>query len=177
MDGPGLYQHTGADLSAIGHTMGSLKPPQYQVLACHDSVTAMLDQGWFPWIDAAMPWTLDYSVTDSILTVKCDGRFSAEDLLPMTQAATEKMLAEQTLRVLLDFSTAIANVPIADLYKLPDIYADTRVPRRARLALIVPTDGYRMDIYQFYEDVCVNRGFFVKLFNDVASAKTWLMET
>jgi hypothetical protein len=131
----------------------------------------------FRWIDAAMPWTLDYSVTDSILTVKCAGRFSAEDLLPMTQAATEKMLAEQTLRVLLDFSTAIANVPIADLYKLPDIYADTRVPRRARLALIVPTDGYRMDIYQFYEDVCVNRGFFVKLFNDVASAKTWLMET
>lgn len=123
-----------------------------------------------------MPWALDYSATENILTVKCEGPFSADDLLPMTQAATERMLAKQSLRVLLDFSHAIAQVSIAELYKLPDIYADTRVPRRARLALIVPTDGYRLDVYQFYEDVCVNRGFFVKLFKEIAVAKQWLIE-
>jgi hypothetical protein len=125
---------------------------------------------------APMPWTLDYSATDRILTVKCEGSFSAEDLVPMTRAAIEKLREEHALRVLLDFSTAIAHVSVAELYKLPDTYIDLRAPRLAHLAMIVPADGYRMDVYQFYEDVCVNRGYFVRLFKDVPSAKTWLME-
>lgn len=124
-----------------------------------------------------MPWTLDYSATDRILTVKCDGPFAAEDLVPMTRASVEKLREEHALRVLLDFSTAVARVSITELYKLPDTYINLRAPRLAHLAMVVPADGYRMDVYQFYEDVCVNRGYFVRLFNDATSARTWLLET
>lgn len=124
-----------------------------------------------------MPWTLDYAATDRILIVKCDGPYTADDLGPMTKAAIEKLREVQSLRVLLDFSTAIAQLTVADVYKLPDIYSDLRAPRLAHLAMVVPKDHYRINIYQFYEDLCVNRGFFVKLFNDTTSAKDWLMES
>lgn len=95
----------------------------------------------------------------------------------MTKASLDEMRVQQTLRVLLDFSSATALVSITELYKLPDIYKDLRAPRLAHLAMVVPADGYRMEVYQFYEDVCVNRGYFVKLFNDTASARDWLLKT
>lgn len=124
-----------------------------------------------------MPWTLDFSATDHILRVKCEGPFSAEDLVPMTKASIDKLREEHALRVLLDFSTAVAQVSIAELYTLPETYVNLRAPRLAHLAMVTPADGYRMDVYQFYEDVCVNRGYFVRLFKDAAAARTWLLET
>jgi hypothetical protein len=123
-----------------------------------------------------MPWTLNYCEPDRILTVKCEGPYSANDLAPMTSAAIDRLHEVGSLRVLLDFSAAIAQLSIADVYKLPEIYSALHAPRLARLAMLVPTDHYRMEIYQFYEDLCVNRGFFVKLFDDAASAKAWLTE-
>jgi hypothetical protein len=123
-----------------------------------------------------MSWTLDYAATDRILTVKCEGVYTADDLGPMTKAAIDKLHEVQSLRVLLDFSTAIAQLSVADVYNLPDIYSNSNAPRLAHLAMVVPKDNYRISIYQFYEDLCINRGFFVKLFNDTASAKSWLME-
>lgn len=122
-----------------------------------------------------MAWKLDYSVADRILIVKCEGPFSASDLEPMTKAAIDRLHQEQSLRVLLDFSAAIAQVSLAELYKLPETYTDLKAPRRAHLAMVVPSDGYRLDVYQFYEDLSVNRGYFVKLFRDIATAKAWLM--
>lgn len=122
-----------------------------------------------------MPWSLEYSDTDRILTVKCEGPFTADDLAPMTQAAVDKLREEHSLRVLLDFSAAVAQVTITEMFKLPDIYTDLRAPRLAHLAMVMPADGYRRDVYQFYEDLSVNRGYFVKLFTSTAAARTWLM--
>ena len=123
-----------------------------------------------------MSWSLEYSDTDRILTVKCEGSFTADDLAPMTQAAVEKLREEHSLRVLLDFSAALAQVTITEMFKLPEIYTELRAPRLAHLAMVVPASGYRKDVYQFYEDLSVNRGYFVKLFKSISSAKAWLMQ-
>jgi hypothetical protein len=39
---------------------------------------------------------------------------------------------------------------------------------------VKPQDGYHVEIFEFYEDVCRNRGYFVMLFDDVAEARAWL---
>lgn len=41
----------------------------------------------------------------------------------------------------------------------------------------MPKDAYRREVYQFYEDVCRNRGYFVRLFEDEAEAWAWLRES
>ena len=123
-----------------------------------------------------MAWSLEYSDSDRILTVKCEGPFTAQYLGPMTQAAVDKLREEHSLRVLLDFSAAVAQVTITEMFKLPETYTEMRAPRLAHLAMVIPANRYRMDVYQFYEDLSVNRGYFVKLFKSTAAARAWLLQ-
>lgn len=123
-----------------------------------------------------MPWKLDYSAEDRILSVKTEGPFTAADLEDMTRASVEKLREEHALRVLLDFSNAITQVSMTELYQLPDLYTGLRAPRLGHLAIVIPTDQRGREAFQFYEDLAINRGIFVKLFNDHDKAKAWLME-
>ncbi|HET7921321.1 MAG TPA: hypothetical protein VFM15_01045 [Gammaproteobacteria bacterium] len=123
-----------------------------------------------------MPWSLHYTSTDRVLTLKVEGPFTADDLVSMTRDTYDELRKEHALRVLLDYSTAVAKVSIPEIYKLPDLYAELRAPRHAHLALVISADDNQRETFQFYEDLAVNRGIFAKLFDDAATAKAWLLE-
>lgn len=123
-----------------------------------------------------MPWAINYSPLDRIVTAKCKGPFTPDDLDCMTRASVAKMREERALRVLLDFSAADTRFSVADICELPNTYTELRAPRLTHIAIVVPADGHRVDIFQFYEDFAVNRGYFARLFSKQDDAKTWLTE-
>ena len=123
-----------------------------------------------------MPWTMGFTDDGRILRVLIEGRLSASEAGEMTQKSVALAAQEQATRIMLDCSKAQLDVPILDVYGLPDLYASRGVSRRVHAAVLLPKDGYRREVYEFYEDVCRNRGYFVRLFEDEDEAWAWLRE-
>ena len=124
-----------------------------------------------------MPCTIGFNEKDKILEVAFQGEFGADELRASTHEILAAMQEHKTMRVLLDCSDAHFDTPALNVYQLPDLYDSRGVSRHeARAAVVKPRDGYRKEIFEFYEDVCRNRGFFVSLFEDAAAARIWLLE-
>lgn len=123
-----------------------------------------------------MAWSMEFTDAGRILKVLIQGPISGAEVAQMTQESVGLVASRQVTRVVLDCAAAEMDVPILDVYKLPDLYAARGVPRQVRAAVILPRAGYRLDIYEFYEDVCRNRGYFVKLFEREAEAWEWVRE-
>ena len=123
-----------------------------------------------------MPWTLEFSDEDKTVKVVYEGTLAADELRAATHEILAAMLERKTTRALLDCYAAHMDVPVINVYQLPDLYESRGITRHTRAAVVLPKDKYRLDIYEFYEDVCRNRGYNVKLFEDRAAAWEWLRE-
>lgn len=121
-----------------------------------------------------MPWTMHHAEDDQVLLMGYHGNITAEDLAEAHQHALGRMAERKIDKVMVDCSTARAEMPIMDVYKLPERYVAEDISRMIRIAMILPKDGYKRELYEFYEDVCRNRGFQVQLFGDGEAAWEWL---
>lgn len=123
-----------------------------------------------------MPCTIGFDEKTKILEVTYHGELGPDDLYSTTHDILTAMLEHKALRVLFDCSHAHFDAPSLDVYQLPDLCEAHGVARQAREAVVKPRDGYHKELFEFYEDVCCNRGFFVKLFDDAVTARAWLLE-
>lgn len=122
-----------------------------------------------------MPWTMSESDEGRVLRVVYQGTLTSPELNKATHEILTVMLTKQISRVLLDCGDAHMEVPAVDVYQLPDVYNDRGISRsQVRAAVLLPRDGYKRELYEFYEDVCRNRGYFVKLFEAERDAWAWL---
>jgi hypothetical protein len=123
-----------------------------------------------------MRWTIESKDDDQLLEVAYQGAFGAEDLRAATVEIVDVLLKKGMLRLLLDCHDAHFNVPTVAVYQLPELYDAKGLSRQVRAAVVRPQDGYHVEIFEFYEDVCRNRGYFVMLFDDADTARQWLRE-
>ncbi|HEX7965866.1 MAG TPA: hypothetical protein VF651_09130 [Gammaproteobacteria bacterium] len=121
-----------------------------------------------------MPWTLELAEQGQVLLLTYRGLLSPAESAGMTRQTLERILETGVMRVMLDCSAAQMEIPVTDIYKLPDRYEAAGVPRAIRVAVLVPHDNYKRELFEFYEDVCRNRGYFVRLFEDAVAAWDWL---
>jgi hypothetical protein len=121
-----------------------------------------------------MPWNLEVTEDGKVLLLTYRGLLSPAESAGMTRQTLERILETGVTRVMLDCSAAQMEIPVTDIYKLPDRYEAAGVPRSIRVAVVVPHDNYKRELFEFYEDVCRNRGYFVKLFENHGAAWEWL---
>ena len=121
-----------------------------------------------------MPWKHEIKDGGSLLEVTYQGIFGAEELRATTIEIVELLIAKDIQRLVLDCHQAHFNVPTIAVYQLPELYDAKGLSRQVRAAVVKPHDGYHLEIFEFYEDVCRNRGYFVMLFDDAVSARQWL---
>lgn len=121
-----------------------------------------------------MPFKVEMKDGGLLLEVVYEGTFQAEDLRDSTVEIVDTLIAKGIQRLLLDCHAAHFNVPTLAVYQLPELYEAKGLSRQVRAAVVKPQDGYHLEIFEFYEDVCRNRGYFVMLFDDNASARQWL---
>jgi len=124
-----------------------------------------------------MPWSMEFTDEGRILKVLIQGHMSGPEVSEMTRESVAAAAKTQVTRIVLDCADAKIDVPILDVYKLPDLYSARGVSRQVHAAVIMPREGYRRDIYEFYEDVCRNRGYFVRLFEQEEDAWNWVRES
>jgi len=65
---------------------------------------------------------------------------------------------------------------VTDVMKLPTVkYIDEKMERKTKLAVLAPKDPDSVWLGEFYETVCVNRGWRVHICEDHDSAIYWLL--
>jgi len=123
-----------------------------------------------------MSWKIDYLPGEQIVSIVCTGELTIQELLRQTQAANKLQIENGARGFLADFTAADVQIPLADLYQLPDYYAEIGVSRQSRIAVVFPPDLRQHEKYEFYEDVCLNRGFHSRLFDSIEQARMWLKQ-
>ena len=108
--------------------------------------------------------------------VTASGEIRDEDARAQTVEAFYLLGQNRAAGILADYSDAISEVTLAELYWLPDYAAVIGAPWNIPVAVVLPQRQYRLESFQFFELVCNNAGWNVKLFEPKAAAEDWLAQ-
>ena len=123
-----------------------------------------------------MPWKVEYGPEKDMVVVTATGEVSSQDGRDQAEKASRLLKENQSTLVLVDYSEAMSEVSLPNLYWLPDYFSELGAPWHARIAILLPRTGYRMESYQFFELACKNAGYTVKLFAEKGPAEDWLRQ-
>jgi len=123
-----------------------------------------------------MAWNARYLPDEKIVLFGATGTMSSNDAAEQTKEAARLIKENETNFVLCDYSRVETEIPVVDLYSLPQLFLELGLSRSMKAAMVVPETGHRYEDYVFFENRSRNEGFNVKLFNDVQTAKEWLAQ-
>lgn len=123
-----------------------------------------------------MPWTIEYLPDDQLIHIATAGSVTTEEMLAQTDAALELQRKHDVRKFLIDYSAANIHAPLADLFNLPDYYSAHAARRQSRIAVVVAAESRQRDKFEFYEDVCRNRGYRSRVFDSADDARVWLQQ-
>lgn len=123
-----------------------------------------------------MTWKVEYIDHLDIVELTLLGRLTGAQL--QEAAAARIALGEEhgVTDFLIDAQDLIApRSTTMSIYNIPArTYVEMNARRDARIAVVIPTAPESEWIVQFYEDLCVNRGWRVHMAPDRESALDWL---
>ena len=121
-----------------------------------------------------MPGSVAYDEQLGIVLVVNTGRVSADEFKKRTLETIEQALEHRTNRILIDNSKLELAVSTNQIFQMPEFYENTNAYRGSLWAMLQPPEGPVLKELKFYETVCRNRGWLVKLFDDSQAALDWL---
>lgn len=121
-----------------------------------------------------MGWKIEHLETEDIVRVTATGSITAEDAWAQVEEGIELILRRQAVGALIDYSGAILEMELVEIFKLPELFEIHALPRKTKIAVTLPSDPANMHKYTFFDDVATNRGYIVKLFWEPREAQAWL---
>lgn len=123
-----------------------------------------------------MTWKISHDSTLGIVELVLTGAASGEELLEASTAAIGLIRKTGVTRGLIDAADQVETASVADLFSLPSHYFEEGLSHDTRIALVIPERPELHDVTEFYETVCVNRGWTVQRFADRDQATAWLSQ-
>lgn len=125
-----------------------------------------------------MAWTVEYDKALGIVELRLSGKLSGAELQASATARIALGQEHGITTFLIDAGSLIApRSATMSIYEIATkTYSETNQRRETRIAVIVPTEPESEWIIQFYEDLCVNRGWRVHMCEDRVAALAWLHE-
>ena len=124
-----------------------------------------------------MPWNVEYDSELGIVQGSYVGRVTADEFKEATIKAIGLAKDNNTNLFLIDDSEYEGGASLFGLFELPDLHVELEADRISRAALILPSSGMAAaEDARFYETICLNRGWQVKVFSKRQDAIDWLMK-
>ena len=120
-----------------------------------------------------MAISCEYHPELGIVEAKNIGQVSEDELKMVTSQAFDLGKVNNSILFLVN-SSELDEIPLIDLYFLPNLYNELGFDRRSKIAHLLPKNIDAAENAQFYEDVLINRGWQVKSFTDREEAIIWL---
>ncbi len=123
-----------------------------------------------------MSWSVSHLESLGIVETRLDGVVSGDDLRAATSEGIALAKDNGLSRGLVDCSDQEKTGSMVDLIELPRQYSEEGLSRETCIALVIPENRELREIADFYETVCVNRGWQVRTFKTRKQAIAWLVE-
>ena len=123
-----------------------------------------------------MSWTVEYLPAQGVIAVTATGEVSNADAEAQVAEVIRLLKQNHALRILVDYSEAVSEVSLPTLYNVPDHCTKSGAVWNVWAAVVLPRTRYRIDTYHFFELVCHNAGYNVRLFDSTDAAEHWLHE-
>ncbi len=122
-----------------------------------------------------MPYNINFLEQEGIVEVVSFGQITVEDFINQSKEAIDLALKKNTNLFLSDDSDMVGPVNISVIISLPDFWERFSAPRTNKMALLISKDETLHEDFYFFENVCRNRGWNVKLFGEKEDAIKWLL--
>jgi hypothetical protein len=123
-----------------------------------------------------MSWSVEYDSNLRIVVSRYADFVTNKDLREATVKAVGLAKANNTGRFLIDASQQVGGPAVFDLYDLPNLHESLGLDHRSKGALVLPAAGVPAEEdARFFETVCLNRGWQVKVFSAHREALDWLL--
>ena len=122
-----------------------------------------------------MPWNTSYLPELGAVMTIYSGVIPIESLTEAVKETLALAKEHDTHRFLADCSALKGGHSIVDLYYLAKLLEEADIKRGLREALVLPQLSATADDVRFWETTCQNRGFKVRVFNSMDSARVWLV--
>lgn len=123
-----------------------------------------------------MSWELEHSDAEKLVRITASGSVSTDEVLAQATASIKLIKEHQSVGALVDYSKVVLEMPIVEIYKLPDLFDVLALPRATKIAIVLPPDPKNMHKYTFFDDTANNRGYMVKLYWEPTQAMAWLTD-
>jgi len=111
-----------------------------------------------------MPYEIDYLEDEKIITIKNTGELTFTDFLEQTKEAVE-LARRKNARLFLSNNLLLENkAKTFEIYDLPKIYDELGASRSNKMAVLITEGGHIAKDARFFETICLNRGWNVRLF-------------
>jgi hypothetical protein len=124
-----------------------------------------------------MPWKTEYNPESGILEQTYSGHVKINDIIECTSDSIQIEKAHPGRnRFLVDLTNAYLDINFSDLHTLVNgQYVEEGADRNGRLVVLEPASETTRKLVSFYETVCINRGWKVKVIKDRNEAIKWLI--
>jgi hypothetical protein len=121
-----------------------------------------------------MPYAVTYWPEKKLIHIQNVGKLTPDDYRAGAREALRLSREHGVSRCLIDDSALDNQVGTTDLYTLPDFYESIGIPKTIKAAVLISEQTPKISDIAFFETVCRNRGYDVKLFTSPDEAIAWL---
>lgn len=123
-----------------------------------------------------MPYEIKYLENEKIIMMKNVGKMTYDDFVEEAKKAIELSNSKNTNQLFVDDTLLEPEVDALEIYDFPKMYDELNAPKNNCLAVLMKKDSPDAENFRFYENVCRNQGWCVKVFTDHDTAMAWLKE-
>ncbi len=121
-----------------------------------------------------MPYKINYIEKSGIVIIENKGELTYDELVNQSKEAIILAKDKNSQLFLSDFSNVKVQANTFKLLKFPEIYEQYGMNRNSKIAVVVTNVELKTDELRFYETICINRGWQIKIFLKREHAFEWL---
>lgn len=121
-----------------------------------------------------MPYEISYREKSGVVVIVNEGELTYDELVRQSQEAINLARDKKSELFLSDFSNVKVRTNNIELFRLLDIYAEFGMSQTSRIAAVVTNMELKAEQLRFFETICLNRGWQVKIFLKRELALEWL---
>lgn len=110
-----------------------------------------------------------------IIEIMNSGEITNEDMITQTQEVIKLQHEKNIFSILTDFAEVKVDVNFSDVFQFPELYEQMGMDRRSKIAVFVSDVEIKTEELHFYETICLNRGWIIKIFLNKNEAIEWLL--
>ncbi|MBN1779788.1 STAS/SEC14 domain-containing protein [bacterium] len=121
-----------------------------------------------------MAYDITFIAEHGIVNIKNSGNLSVDEIVCQTGEVVTLAKEKKSLAILTEFTAVIMNVSLIDVFKLTELYEQVGMDHHSKIAVLVSAADLNMEELQFYETVCFNRAWNIRIFTERDEAIEWL---